>query len=713
MSEPQEKILAFDNQFHEFGTQTVQGVECVSTPFPVISSDANTLTLELTGLELRELLSSIQVGAEWAYPDKSHQILFNFMKGLICAPVMQEEGDCANYLPYAPFAEYSPQNPYNEPDLTPPDYLMPPFMRNTGFEYPELFGYKASDVFVPFGAVNIAPENVFMLNYPQIKISVRGSGQIELDLLSVQAGGFAVIKVGSPPNILDILQELIIETGVIIIDLENDSASIPPESDIVIAEEINIEAAVNETTDVYVVFIPKLNDSLNALGFGGGIRSIGLCGFEQDAMMAGIEDVRYNELTGGLEKRVDGVWTEFATCEQLVACAPEGGGGGGGGVVALGATYNVTPSANATTASSSYVALNQGMQNHTFTKSNALIGVGWAAAHAVAQSAFLRPSLLKDSVRQNGVNLTEARGFGTSLKELWAWDYFENIPAGVNALEIEGKSSSGTASFVSSVDVQWVVIEFDEISSIFVEDVRIAGRELQKKIGGVWITVSDSLNALFDSIDSQIASIISVNNTQASQITSIQSVNSTQNTRLNALEARATDLETFQEDAELSLAQNALTLIDHEDRIAALEAASGESAYFTEGVWAQNFNFRDGEFGFTATAMSWTNGVGYNFNSDASIGLPTVNILDSRITHVIAKFFRNGVGSDTVLMQFPSLTLQGQLVRTTGGGAIDTRIVKVANFGAIYTPRLYFSNVSASHSLKELTFLGRGSNPFI
>lgn len=94
MSESQEKILAFDNQFHEFGTQIVEGVECVSTPFPIIVESGNYVFLDLTETELRELLSSIQIGAEWAYPDKSQQILFNFMKGLICMSFCEEIADC-------------------------------------------------------------------------------------------------------------------------------------------------------------------------------------------------------------------------------------------------------------------------------------------------------------------------------------------------------------------------------------------------------------------------------------------------------------------------------------------------------------------------------------------------------------------------------------------------------------------------------------------
>lgn len=94
MSESQEKILAFDNKFHEFGTQIVTGTDCVISPFPIIDESENYIFLTLTGSELREILSSIEIGSQWAYPDKSQQILFNFMKGLICMSFCEEIANC-------------------------------------------------------------------------------------------------------------------------------------------------------------------------------------------------------------------------------------------------------------------------------------------------------------------------------------------------------------------------------------------------------------------------------------------------------------------------------------------------------------------------------------------------------------------------------------------------------------------------------------------
>jgi hypothetical protein len=491
-----------------------------------------------------------------------------------------DEPECDNYLPYAPFADYYPTNPYNDPDEIPPDYLVPPFLRNTDFDYPELFGYKASDVFVPFAAINIAPENVFTLNYPQIKISVRGSGQIELDLLAVQQGGHLVLKVGSPPNIFDILSEVIIEAGVRIIDLDNDSTSIPPEEDIVISEEVNIEAAVNETTDVYLVFVPKLDDSLIPLGFGGGIRSIGLCGFEQDAMMAGVEDVRYNETTGDLEKRIDGVWTVFATCEELVACAPVGGGGGGG-ALGVAKAYSLDVVTNKTTSSASFVDSTL-VVNHTSTKPNLLVVIdNVQCGHSAGGKTEIQVRL------DDAAGVSEAIGFnlGSERREVQSVGVFENVAAGSHELNIYWRTSAATATIFATGGISVHVIEFDEFEGVFVEDVRISGGELQKKIGGVWLNVTDSLAAMISSINSQISAINATNasqqatiNTHTSQISILNSTTALHTSQIAGHETRIDELESNVGDlVSIDIPQINLTLENHEARIDALEAAGGSS----------------------------------------------------------------------------------------------------------------------------------------
>jgi hypothetical protein len=248
------------------------------------------------------------------------QQIITFLERVDVPFVFPEESGCNNFLPSAAFVVYEPQNPYNNPDYIPDDLYAPPWFVNDELEYPEALGYRATDVFVDPGAINIDPIDIITLNFPRIEITVKGGGQLEIDFLAVQAGSAAILKIGSMPNIGDIITGGIIEEGVRIIDLNNDSLSVPPESDIVISEEVNIEAEPDELTTVYIVFMPVIDDSLIPLALGGGIRQIGLCAFESMAGSTGVEDVRFNQETCFLEKRINGEWLPVEGFEYLAEC---------------------------------------------------------------------------------------------------------------------------------------------------------------------------------------------------------------------------------------------------------------------------------------------------------------------------------------------------------------------------------------------------------
>ena len=235
-------------------------------------------------------------------------------------PTLPSEGDCISYAPSASFIAYEPQNPFNEPDLIPPDYLMPPWLENSGLEYPEIFGYQATDVFVPFGAINIDPIDLVSFNLPRLEIAVKGPGQVELDLLAVSFGGLAILKVGSMPNIADIILDNIIDTGIQIFDLEMPPSTLIHAGNITRATEVNIEAEPEEITTIYIVFAPKVNDSIIPIAFGGGFRKVDLCGFEESAATMVYEDTRFNPETCSFEKRIDGTWSVIDGNDSWLDC---------------------------------------------------------------------------------------------------------------------------------------------------------------------------------------------------------------------------------------------------------------------------------------------------------------------------------------------------------------------------------------------------------
>jgi len=184
------------------------------------------------------------------------------------------DGECLTYPPFASFISYSPQNPYTEPDLIPDGYEQPPFYVNGRNPSQTLPNYENGDVIVDFGSITL--DTGFGLeNVPQIQLCLEGSGVLELKLLSIVQGGVVVITVDNPPDILDILGGLI-NDDLLIVDTNQDIVSIPPETATEIIQEIEIETEGEHI--VYITFLPIIDDSLIPLRFGGGLRSVSLCG---------------------------------------------------------------------------------------------------------------------------------------------------------------------------------------------------------------------------------------------------------------------------------------------------------------------------------------------------------------------------------------------------------------------------------------------------
>jgi len=183
-------------------------------------------------------------------------------------------GDCLFYAMFADFITFTPQNPYTQPDLIPEDYLQPPFFLNGKDNSHNLPQYNQGDVLLDIGSVSL--ELGFDLaNAPTIDLCLEHEGTLELHLLSIPLGGVAVVTVDYQPNILDILAGII--TGdLLIVDLNQDNLSLPPETAKVIIQEIEITEDIEH--HVYITFLPVIDDSFIPIRFGGGIRKIELCG---------------------------------------------------------------------------------------------------------------------------------------------------------------------------------------------------------------------------------------------------------------------------------------------------------------------------------------------------------------------------------------------------------------------------------------------------
>jgi hypothetical protein len=178
------------------------------------------------------------------------------------------------YPPFAGFISYTPQNPYTQPDFVPDGYELPPFYVNGKDSAHDLPNYNKGDIIVNFGAINLEV-GLELENAPQIVLCLEGSGVVELKLLSIAQGGVVVLTVDNPPDIFDILAG-IISDDLLIVDLNQDIISLPPETATEIIQELTIETEGEH--NVYITFLPILDDSLIPLRFGGGLRAVDLCG---------------------------------------------------------------------------------------------------------------------------------------------------------------------------------------------------------------------------------------------------------------------------------------------------------------------------------------------------------------------------------------------------------------------------------------------------
>lgn len=283
-------------------------------PYPVIDDLENHVRYVWTADEWRKLISVVKTGADLIYPEDAQNILWSILRGMHQPQTFDEEvGDCYNYPVYAPFNSFEPYNPYNDPTFIPPGYLVPPFIIGGGI------GYEATDLIVRFDSFPIFANwwDIIFGSLPTVKITTVGDGQIELDLLNTIQGGYCVLKNNAPPNILDIFLG-IFEPDIRIVDTQIDIA-FPTELDLVISEEWDLEVGTGVENVLYCTFIPAVDDIFPPFGlplrFGGGIRQVGLCGFESAGVIMGITDLRrVGEI---LETFEGGVWTPKVDLEPL------------------------------------------------------------------------------------------------------------------------------------------------------------------------------------------------------------------------------------------------------------------------------------------------------------------------------------------------------------------------------------------------------------
>jgi hypothetical protein len=185
-----------------------------------------------------------------------------FIEG--CPTLIPDVG-CVTYPMSASFISYYPQNPYTEPGVIPDWYSITPFVIIDSDLAAAVTGTEIGDVVALNGAFP-NPDAVIEHGLSAIHLDFTGAGVVELHFVSIPFGAVAIVTVdddGSHSRIVDTNADVI---------------EVPPESAGEVIEEFTITGSGAHHIDVR--FAPVLDDSGIPLRYGGGMRSVVLCGPE-------------------------------------------------------------------------------------------------------------------------------------------------------------------------------------------------------------------------------------------------------------------------------------------------------------------------------------------------------------------------------------------------------------------------------------------------
>lgn len=236
--------------------------------------------------------------------DRARLLLSLFMRG--CPTVVPDFG-CVVFPMSASFISYYPQNPYTMPGYVPDWYSITPFLRVDSDLAATLTGTAINDVVALNGAFP-NPDAIAEKGLSAIHIELIGVGQVELHFVGLFAGALAAVTVDGDG------------LATTYVDLNVDVIELPPESYGEIIKEY--EFTTDGPHHIDVRFTPVVDDSGIPLRYGGGMRSVVLCGF--DAIPGDtLFDVRQNtENPCTLEKSINAgeTWTAWA---DLKLCPPD------------------------------------------------------------------------------------------------------------------------------------------------------------------------------------------------------------------------------------------------------------------------------------------------------------------------------------------------------------------------------------------------------
>jgi len=187
------------------------------------------------------------------------------------------EEKCKGYTPETAFITWFPESPYNPNDEVPDGYTYHPYTIVDNSIISTIIsvwglGFKVGDVYTDFTKLPVMSSWVDIFenlgNMPSFTVGgITGTGVVKLHLLNIPQGGRLLVQVDGAFNPLALQ----------LVELNKDLVSVPQETQTPFVVEVEITTGGEHT--VKCTFLPTVDDTFIPIFFGGGLRSIELCGF--------------------------------------------------------------------------------------------------------------------------------------------------------------------------------------------------------------------------------------------------------------------------------------------------------------------------------------------------------------------------------------------------------------------------------------------------
>lgn len=193
-----------------------------------------------------------------------------------CTECDEVENECITYrLDDNDLITWAPQDPFRQPGYKPEGYANVPFVLLDDIDLIDTaLGFQKGDILTGFFGIPVITPALDE-GLARFRVRCKGTGVVELHLLKMPLGGQVLITQDDDPFTANI------------VSLYKDPTSLPLEITTEIVIEVKFEEPGSHHVDV--TFLARFDDELTFFTYGGGVRSVVLCGFDPMKQDGGID----------------------------------------------------------------------------------------------------------------------------------------------------------------------------------------------------------------------------------------------------------------------------------------------------------------------------------------------------------------------------------------------------------------------------------------